>query len=86
MVVNMAIAMRSKEESQTADLERQRAQLMNRIEIAAQNRDIGFPARVNDVYKVDIYQQFATLRYQYTGDKVRFLPTTMLGFAFTGIS
>ncbi len=86
LVVNMAIAMRSKEESQTADLERAQAKLMERITINASNRDIGFPARVNDVYKVDVWNQWASLRYQYSGDFVRFLPTVMEGFAFTGIS
>lgn len=85
LVVNMAIAMRIKEESPTADLEREQARLMQRIEIAAQNRDTGFPARINDINRIDVYQQFATLRYQYSGNQVRFISTEIISPVFIGI-
>ena len=86
IVVIMAIAMKEKEESNTASLERRLQMLIKRITDAANNRDTGFPHRVNDTYRVDIYQQFATLRYQFSGDTIRFLPTVMLGAAYSGIA
>jgi hypothetical protein len=85
MVTSMAISMRIKEESSTNDLELQYAKLMKRIEVLKQNRDTGMPARINDIYKIDVYQQFATLRYQYTGSSIKFLSTEIISPVFIGM-
>jgi hypothetical protein len=78
LVIIMAIAMKEKEESDTGPLERQLARQMKRIEEASQNRDIGMPGRVNDIYKLTVYQQYASLRYMLTANDIRFLSTEIL--------
>lgn len=85
VVIMMAISMRSKEESDTTDLERQAAKIMKRIEIASQNRDIGFPAKVVDIQRIDIYQQYSSIRYQLTGSFIKFLTTEIVGAPYLGI-
>ncbi len=82
LVVLMAIAMREKEESDTASLERQLARQMNRVEEAAQNRDVGMPGRVNNIYQVTVYQQYSNLRYQLNQDSIKFLSTEILSAGY----
>lgn len=49
IVIDVAIKMLSKEESSTTHLERQKEALLNRIEVAAQNRDYDQPESITDV-------------------------------------
>ena len=49
VVVDTAIKMMAKEESDTIQLERERARLLERIEQMAQNRDYDQPERITDV-------------------------------------
>jgi hypothetical protein len=56
VVVDAAIKMMSKEESDVAVLAAQRANLVKRITDAAQNRDIGASESVTDVYAEDDYR------------------------------
>ncbi len=86
LIVNeMAMQFLQKEESSTTYLERRQEQLTKRIEIMAQNRDVGMPARVNDIEKIDIYRQYATLRYQLNDGDVRFLTTEIITPLFMGV-
>lgn len=85
LTIIMAMNMLSKEESSTTTLERQYARQLKRIEEMAINRDIGFPKHITDIYKVDIYNQFSTLRYQLNQGQVRFMSTEVLSPSFLGI-
>jgi hypothetical protein len=86
LIVNgMAMEFLGKEESSTARLERRQMALMKRIEETAQNRDVGMPAHVGDVYKIDVYSQYASLRYQINQSTVRFFTTEVVTPAFMGI-
>ena len=49
IVVDTAIKMLAKEESDTRYLERQRERLLQRIEVMAQNRDYDQPESITDV-------------------------------------
>jgi len=51
VVIDAAIKMRIKEETDTSELERQKALMMNRINSMAVNRDAGSPERVSDMSK-----------------------------------
>lgn len=59
IVVDAAIKMRIKEESDTMDLERQKALLTARINSMAANRDAGSPERVSDVTKTIPFEFWA---------------------------
>lgn len=84
IVAMMAISFRTKEETDTAPLERLKSQLIQRITAASQNRDGGMPAQVNDIYQVNIFLAYASLRYQYSGNKIRFMNTEISGYAYYG--
>jgi hypothetical protein len=86
IIVNgMAMEFLGKEESSTTRLERRQDLLMKRITEAAQNRDIGMPHRVADVYKIDVYNQYASLRYQLQQDTVRFFTTEIVTPMYLGV-
>jgi hypothetical protein len=53
IVIGAAIQALLKEESDTSALERERAELVRRIESAAENRDAGSPATVSDTQRTD---------------------------------
>ena len=82
LVLIMAIAMLQKEESDTGPLERQLARQLQRIQDASQNRDIGMSGHVNDLSKITVYQQYSYLRYELTGDNIRFLSTEILSIGY----
>lgn len=58
VIVDAAIKCLQKEESDTAALERQKAFLIQRIEVAAASRDAGQPARVVDIYEHDFESEW----------------------------
>lgn len=86
LVLIMAINFRQKEESDTRDLERQMARQIQRITVMSENRDIGYPHRVTDIYATDVYHQFSTLRYQINQSTIRFMSTEVLSAFYLGIS
>jgi hypothetical protein len=85
MVILLAISFKEKEESDTGPLERQLARQMQRIEEASQNRDAGMPHHITDIYQIDMYQQYASLRYQFSGDKIKLLSTEIISAYFVGL-
>ncbi len=84
IVTMMAIEFRIKEETDTSALERRKNQLIERITSASVNRDAGMPHQVNDIYQVNIFQAYASLRYQYSGNQIRFMNTEITGYAYYG--
>lgn len=85
IVLLMAYAMKDKDESSVTALERDIAMQMERIEVMKQNRDQGMPGRVNDIYSIDMYAQYASCRYQILGNNVEFLSTEVVTAAMFGI-
>lgn len=85
IVLLMAFAMKDKDESSTTALQADMQMQLNRIEEMKQNRDQGMPGRVNDVYTIDMYAQYASLRYQILGSNVEFLSTEVVTAALFGI-
>lgn len=58
IIVDVAIKMLLKEESDTTALERQRQRLMDRIEKISQNRDAGKPESISDIYAEGVEEYF----------------------------
>lgn len=85
IVLLMAYAMKDKDESSVTALERDMAMQIQRIEEMKQNRDQGMPGRVNDIYSIDMYAQYASCRYQILGNNVEFLSTEVVTAAMFGI-
>lgn len=79
VVLDMAIAMLESEESDVSSLERRRAQLLQRLIVSTQNRDVTLPARVTDVSQNSIGTTPDLLRYRFYGNKIEFINVTYLG-------
>jgi hypothetical protein len=62
VIIDAAIKMLEKEESDTSVLERRKAAIVQRINLMAENRDEGFSFRVNDVQRM-WNEDYETYRY-----------------------
>lgn len=76
IAVVAAIMAKEKEESSTTGLERRKADLTRRIEVAAENRDAGMPRTVTDIYlprmNPELYLDAGNLKYQLVGSQIMF--------------
>lgn len=84
IVYEMAIYMLDKEETSSAPLRERLERLYRRIEAAAQNRDVGSPGTVRDIYSVNYMQPYSTLRYQLNQDEIRFISTEQISPVYPG--
>lgn len=86
VVLNLAIAMLSAEESSTTQLERRLAKIEKRIATVSQNRDLAMPGTVTDVYRAaNGYSMVNTpsIRYRLYGDSIEFMSVELLGDSIT---
>ena len=84
IVLDMAIQMLAKEESDTSALERRLSRLNRQIEESSQNRDMLFSGSVSDIYKQQYPTNlYAMLRYRLYGGNIEVISTEAIAF-FTG--
>lgn len=79
LVTDVAIMMLDQEEANTDRLELRRKRIYTRITQMSQNRDIGMPATISDVYSSIIPRIFSALRYRLYGNNMEFISTEFTG-------
>lgn len=79
LVIEVALLMLASEESDTSFWERQRQRYYQEIEALKQNRDIGMPGTVSDVYAMDYSTIQNSLKYKIYGNSIHFVNVEYLG-------
>lgn len=79
LVTDVAIMMLDQEESNTDRLELRRKRIVTRITQMSQNRDVGMPSTIGDIYSSNIPRIFSALRYRLYGNNMEFISTEFTG-------
>jgi len=79
LTLMVAMDMMDAEESDTSTLQKKYVRTLQRIQEMAQNRDIGMPSRIVDVYSVNNFSMYGSLKYRLYGNNIEFISTEFLG-------